>query len=244
MDKEGIGTDATISEHIATILKRNYAEKNPANRFLPTNIGLALVETYMYLELPLYKPFLRAHMEQECSRICDGSVHFQEVIDSCIGEMVSVYSMVSQKKQQFKETFIQFMRKTISGSVLKIASVASVLSEHLIACKICGNDMALMGQKRGNTITRFLQCTSCSLVLNLPPKGELQVTSATCPICSFNVLQVTNATSYHLCPYCYSNPSQANHLQSAQLGVGTTLPCFLCQADCPYASSGWMDDSI
>lgn len=32
MDKEGIGTDATISEHIATILKRNYAEKNPAGR--------------------------------------------------------------------------------------------------------------------------------------------------------------------------------------------------------------------
>ena len=45
MDKEGIGTDATISEHIATILKRNYAEKNPAGRFVPTNIGLALVET-------------------------------------------------------------------------------------------------------------------------------------------------------------------------------------------------------
>ena len=45
MDKEGIGTDATISEHITTILKRNYAEKNPAGRFVPTNIGLALVET-------------------------------------------------------------------------------------------------------------------------------------------------------------------------------------------------------
>ena len=45
MDKEGIGTDATISEHIATILKRNYAEKNLAGRFVPTNIGLALVET-------------------------------------------------------------------------------------------------------------------------------------------------------------------------------------------------------
>ena len=45
MDKEGIRTDATISEHIATILKRNYAEKTPTGRFTPTNIGLALVET-------------------------------------------------------------------------------------------------------------------------------------------------------------------------------------------------------
>lgn len=45
MDREGIGTDATISEHIATILKRGYAEKNAAGRFEPTRVGLALVET-------------------------------------------------------------------------------------------------------------------------------------------------------------------------------------------------------
>lgn len=91
MDKDGIGTDATISEHIATILKRNYAEKNPAGRFEPTRIGLALVETYMYLDYPLYKPFLRAHMEKECSLICSGVTHFQEVVDSCIGEMRQVF---------------------------------------------------------------------------------------------------------------------------------------------------------
>ena len=104
MDKEGIGTDATIAEHIAIIQKRNYAEKNDAGRFAPTKIGVALVETwnrewsvtprYMQLKYPLFKPYLRAHMERECSDICSGKAHFQEVVDSCIGEISAVFQDV------------------------------------------------------------------------------------------------------------------------------------------------------
>lgn len=47
MDTEGIGTDATIAEHIQTILARKYAIKNDQQRFEPTSIGLALVEGYV-----------------------------------------------------------------------------------------------------------------------------------------------------------------------------------------------------
>lgn len=239
MDKEGIGTDATISEHIATILKRNYAEKNPANRFLPTNIGLALVETYMYLEFPLYKPFLRAHMESECTRICDGSVHYQDVIDSCIGEMISVYSVVGfqrrfdlkivQKKKEFKDTFIQFMRKTISGKVLNVASVATVIQDHILNCKVCGNDMSLMGQKKGENMSRFLQCNSCNMTLSLPSNGSIVVLPSTCPLCGYNVLEIQSGNGYTICPYCYSNSTEEGR-------IGFTMPCFRCNAVCPYAS--------
>ena len=137
MDKEGIGTDATISEHIATIQNREYAKKTSANRFTPTNIGLALVETYMYLQYPLYKPYLRAHMERECTAISEGRVHFQQVIDSCIGEMSLVYQDVSAKKEVFKDTFIQFMNKRIPELALPVASVAAVITERLIPCVQC-----------------------------------------------------------------------------------------------------------
>jgi DNA topoisomerase-3 len=47
MDKNGIGTDATIAEHISTILKRGYAEKLPQGlQFTPTTLGIALVNGY------------------------------------------------------------------------------------------------------------------------------------------------------------------------------------------------------
>lgn len=46
MDRNGIGTDATIATHISTIQDRQYAEKDPGQRFVPTKLGIALVEGY------------------------------------------------------------------------------------------------------------------------------------------------------------------------------------------------------
>jgi DNA topoisomerase-3 len=45
MDDKGIGTDATIAEHIAKILQRGYAIKEN-NLFKPTDLGLALYDGY------------------------------------------------------------------------------------------------------------------------------------------------------------------------------------------------------
>jgi len=42
MDKYGIGTDATIHEHISKIQKRNFAQQTN-KQFKPTQLGLALV---------------------------------------------------------------------------------------------------------------------------------------------------------------------------------------------------------
>lgn len=46
MDKNGIGTDATIATHITTIVDRAYVEKDGQQRFHPTKLGIALVEGY------------------------------------------------------------------------------------------------------------------------------------------------------------------------------------------------------
>lgn len=46
MDKNKIGTDATIAQHITTIQDRAYAEKNGQQLFNPTKLGIALVEGY------------------------------------------------------------------------------------------------------------------------------------------------------------------------------------------------------
>jgi DNA topoisomerase IA len=46
MDKNGIGTDATIATHISTIQSREYAHRDPQQKFHPTKLGIALVEGY------------------------------------------------------------------------------------------------------------------------------------------------------------------------------------------------------
>ncbi len=88
MDKNGIGTDATIAQHIATIQDRvwtasaaagftcnllhltphlfsalqKYAEVENGF-FKPTNLGLGLVNGYTNMNLAMAKPNLRALME-------------------------------------------------------------------------------------------------------------------------------------------------------------------------------------
>lgn len=45
MDKHGIGTDATIHEHIKTVQERGYATKTGIH-VIPKQLGVSLVETY------------------------------------------------------------------------------------------------------------------------------------------------------------------------------------------------------
>ena len=79
MDANGIGTDATIHEHIKTVqdrygiidIGRGYVMKKN-NCFEPTGLGVALVECYENIGIPLYKPYLRAHMEADMKMVAEG----------------------------------------------------------------------------------------------------------------------------------------------------------------------------
>lgn len=93
-----------------------------------------------------------------------------------------------------------------------------------------------MTQKKGSSVTRFLQCSVCNLSLALPAKGTLRKTGQTCPVCKHVVLSVQNDTQvYMVCPYCYSNPSSTNTTDIENLHIGARLPCFRCRAACPFA---------
>lgn len=63
MDKNQIGTDSTIHEHIKTILTRNFAVKTN-NTIKPTPLGLALVQTYNELGIEFAKCDIRRSIEQ------------------------------------------------------------------------------------------------------------------------------------------------------------------------------------
>lgn len=72
MDQNGIGTDATIHEHIKVIQERGYAVLTKSRHFKPTQLGLSLVEAYRKLGIELFKPHLRRHIEAELKLIAMG----------------------------------------------------------------------------------------------------------------------------------------------------------------------------
>lgn len=69
------GTDATMAEHIKTVLDREYASKDAHNRLVPTTLGIALVDGYdaMNFEISLSKPDMRRGIEADLKRICNGT---------------------------------------------------------------------------------------------------------------------------------------------------------------------------
>lgn len=104
MDANGIGTDATMAEHIAKIKDREYVATRPrgggrngVQELIPTSLGIALVEGYdnVVVGLPdspsLSKPFLRKEMELKMREICAGTKTRHEVVQESLDKYHEVF---------------------------------------------------------------------------------------------------------------------------------------------------------
>ncbi|ODQ60673.1 hypothetical protein WICANDRAFT_61239 [Wickerhamomyces anomalus NRRL Y-366-8] len=92
MDANGIGTDATIAEHIDKIANRQYITKVTKQRksfLVPTTLGMGLVDGFEELNLKnsLTKPFLRKSLEDELKQICEG----RKPKETVAHEMIELY---------------------------------------------------------------------------------------------------------------------------------------------------------
>ncbi|CCE65458.1 hypothetical protein TPHA_0L01010 [Tetrapisispora phaffii CBS 4417] len=110
MDANGIGTDATIAEHIEKIQARNYIrpEKVGKESYLqPTTLGIALVHGFeeMGLEDSFAKPFQRREMEEDLKKICDGIKTRQEVTSNIVTKYRNYYRRTNTSKNKLLEVY-------------------------------------------------------------------------------------------------------------------------------------------
>jgi DNA topoisomerase-3 len=137
MDANGIGTDATMAEHIAKIKEREYVStrprggggRNSIQEFIPTRLGVALIEGYdnVGFETSLSKPFLRKEMEAKMREICAGTKSRNDVVHETL--------------EQYREVFIKTQREI---NELKNASISSDLVENntlltMTRCRLVGS---------------------------------------------------------------------------------------------------------
>jgi DNA topoisomerase-3 len=80
MEKNGIGTDASIPTHIENILKRNYAELVTGRKLVPTKLGLVLANGYHLIDSALVLPKVRADIEGQCDQISKGVLNKEDVV--------------------------------------------------------------------------------------------------------------------------------------------------------------------
>lgn len=104
MDKNGIGTDATIHEHIKKVVDRGYAVVS-RGRFKPTGLGVGLVLSYdrLRLDVSLTQPLFRAKMEKSMDEICRGAQD-QPILTEFISSYAKVFQNLVSRVDDFVAT--------------------------------------------------------------------------------------------------------------------------------------------
>ncbi|EMG47260.1 TOP3 DNA topoisomerase 3 [Candida maltosa Xu316] len=102
MDANGIGTDATIAEHIDKIQTRGYIakiKKSTKEYIVPSPLGMGLIEGFDKMEfsdISLSKPFLRKALERSLQEIVNGSRSKVDVLNETINVYREAFSVSSQ----------------------------------------------------------------------------------------------------------------------------------------------------
>jgi DNA topoisomerase III len=163
MDANGIGTDATMAEHIKTIKERGYVKlyktarsaataatedeehsnegtgtgrgrggrgrgrggrgtnaaasggrgggRGPVEYFIPSTLGVALVEGYdrVGIDVSLSKPFLRKEMELQMKDICVGSKTRYEVVQQSIEQYRQMFTLTQRQISVLKQSVQRYV---------------------------------------------------------------------------------------------------------------------------------------
>ncbi|KAJ1911822.1 DNA topoisomerase 3-alpha, partial [Tieghemiomyces parasiticus] len=141
MEMHGIGTDATIPQHIKTIQDREYAIRQANDRFCPSTLGVALVEGYdtIGFDLSLSKPYLRSVMERDMKRIIKGERTKEQVI----AQTVSIYREVYTKTLNQFETLEMALIKNFGHAPDAEAPALQTLTKSVGQCQSCGKATGL-----------------------------------------------------------------------------------------------------
>ena len=195
MDANGIGTDATMAQHIETIQTRQYAFKRQSDRkFVPKELGIALCRAYDRMHCRnLSRPNLRANMEQKMKQISEGRLDKNEFLQNCLLQMKQIFVSIQKNAQTLDEAMVE-----IYGAPRNI----NILKHNLSRCGKCDQFQTL---KSSSNNARFLHCSICSNDLKVP-RGTLSGTMLRCPICNFEVLSVQNIQTgkqHNVCPSCF-----------------------------------------
>ena len=203
MEKNGIGTDASIPTHINTIEARKYCEivARDGRRVVPTELGITLCRAYASIDEELALPTVRAHIEKQLDLIAEGKADKNAV--------------VSQALMQIKAKFIHFEKNIAIVDNLFEASFASPKELQSTPHTVCGRcrrylKLQASGRRRGRKTYRLF-CETEAETFECPRNASSikPWSGRFCEICDFelSIYETSDGErAYPFCPFCYNHP--------------------------------------
>ncbi|KNC82673.1 hypothetical protein SARC_05050 [Sphaeroforma arctica JP610] len=143
MDENGIGTDATMPEHIANILRRQYALQGDDRLFYPSSLGMALEEAYARMGFQLTKPHLRAEMERALVDICQARKTKADICNEYSGKYKDIFVSAYTQTQLFIDAVSKFF-ETEPAPGPTAGDDNGLPTDTLVrTCQGCGSQMTL-----------------------------------------------------------------------------------------------------
>ncbi|KAL0269615.1 UNVERIFIED_CONTAM: hypothetical protein PYX00_007289 [Menopon gallinae] len=185
MEKNGIGTDATHAEHIETIKARFYVGLSD-KYFVPRTLGMGLVEGYDSMGFEMSKPHLRAELEQDLNRICEGVKQGDEVLATQLRKYKEVFQSAQTQVNKLNAAIQKYLNVQPQEGVQMEAMLSQI--EKVKKCSKCGADIILRKKKTGEG--KYLTCggfPQCKEGMFFPGfVQDVEVTSDVCPKCQPN----------------------------------------------------------
>eukprot|EP00210_Caulerpa_lentillifera_P003680 g3513.t1 len=117
MEEYGIGTDATVAEHIQKQLDRGYAIKNAQLQFSATALGEGLILSYCNMGLDgLWKPNLRGKIEQAIKDISTGQKNKQQVLEIAVSAFYVDFREAQSKSDIMVEAMARYFHRIEPGA--------------------------------------------------------------------------------------------------------------------------------
>lgn len=212
MDKMGLGTDATIPQHITTNLKRGYFTISSDRDIHPTPRGIALVQSLENSVPILVEPDIRAYMERQIMAIQRGEKTYEMVLTELRSHILTMYDVFSTNIETFTSRMIH-KQQEINNSRLQNQKTRIQLrspkltgtNQRIGTCSLCGADTFYFERKT----KRWIRCSNypeCQNVFPLPStlKGQILFLSQRCPICQDPLLLYKRNDGKHfkICAKC------------------------------------------
>ena len=195
MEKNGIGTDASIPTHIENIQKRFYVTLESGRRLVPSKLGLVLAQGYHRIDSSLVLPQVRSDIEDQCNKIAKGLASKEEVVEKAID--------LFEAKFDFFVKNIERMDVLFGTSFSKLEDVGKPFTR-------CGLTRRYLQYVPGPPVRLYNKYTET--VYPLPAGGIVkQWSGRTCSVegCNFELCLYSVGQperTFPLCPRCYNDP--------------------------------------
>lgn len=232
MDRHGIGTDATIAEHIKKVQDRGYVRQTGDKRFEPSPLGVALVEALERSQILLARPTMRSCQEESFRRIQSGELEAESVRTQALSQFADTFQHLRNNRETLYSSFASRFQSVEAESW-------TTTTPGFCGCR-CGQRMDLKSAGSAPREVRAVVCQQCG-TRRLPRNGDIRaVANVFCPICQYQVLNVKNTQSnntHYICPNCYDKPPSETDRNPSQKGSGD-FRCYNCTHDTCTLATG------